>query len=438
MEGRHPVRPGTDSRRRGDRRGRGHSPRPPAPAASARGASAASDLEARRPRRTRPSTHSGDAASRGGPGVLRLLPAVCLGCPHDKTAKSGRRTADHSWKAYRTHRDRPPLQAHLHIREAARTGRRPSPGCRRRSRGCGRPPYRAASRWRLASGVGFLEADVPTARILPGRAPGIDEDRQVHVVMEVGVQCPSRCHRGRANGPGASRCAPSGRGLELGEELGEQRDVEPVDLGHPRDLLRVIPVMRERVVRVGDADLGVGPAAGLAGECWNVMTRVTSPWLPAPGGRTSAGHGRHRRPERPSGGRDREATLSSASASAFWIRRSTSRTVSRYWPTRARSAGPSRVFSRAISSVTESSRLARFFQPRLPAIGGGALAEEAFRKTIRGWASDGSGVARRRPRPGCSDRRTHTCCTVRPSRAGPSRSSRDGNCVSWPICRAAI
>ena len=33
--------------------------------------------------------------------------------------------------------------------------------------------------------------------------------------------------------------------------------------------------------------------------------------------------------------------LSFASASAFWMRRSTSRTVSRYWPTRARSAGPS-------------------------------------------------------------------------------------------------
>ena len=36
--------------------------------------------------------------------------------------------------------------------------------------------------------------------------------------------------------------------------------------GHLRDLGRVVPVVRERMVRVGDADLGIGPPAGLAGE----------------------------------------------------------------------------------------------------------------------------------------------------------------------------
>ena len=48
-----------------------------------------------------------------------------------------------------------------------------------------------------------------------------------------------------------------------------------------------------------------------------------------------------------------------ASASAFWIRRSTSRTVSRYSLTLAWSAGPSLRFRLAMSSVTQSSRLAR-------------------------------------------------------------------------------
>ena len=39
-----------------------------------------------------------------------------------------------------------------------------------------------------------------------------------------------------------------------------------VDLGHLGDLLGVVAVVRQRVVRVGDADLGIGPVAGLAGE----------------------------------------------------------------------------------------------------------------------------------------------------------------------------
>ena len=42
------------------------------------------------------------------------------------------------------------------------------------------------------------------------------------------------------------------------------------------------------------------------------------------------------------------------------MRRSTSRTVSRYWLTLARSAGPSFRLSRAISSLNQSSRLALF------------------------------------------------------------------------------
>ena len=62
----------------------------------------------------------------------------------------------------------------------------------------------------------------------------------------------------------SSEPSPSGRGAELGQVVGEHRRVVRVDLGHQRDLLGLVLVVRERVVRVGDADLGVGPRADLA------------------------------------------------------------------------------------------------------------------------------------------------------------------------------
>ena len=54
------------------------------------------------------------------------------------------------------------------------------------------------------------------------------------------------------------------RGLQLLQEVGEQRHVERVDLGHLRDLLRIVAVVRERMVRIGHADLGIGARAGFA------------------------------------------------------------------------------------------------------------------------------------------------------------------------------
>ncbi len=131
------------------------------------------------------------------------------------------------------------------------------------------------------------------------------------------------------------------RRLELGEELGEQRDVELVDLRHPGDLRRVVAVVRQRVVRVGHADLGIGAVAGLAGE----LEGDDAGDVALEGQHLQVEHqpgvvGVGRRARRP-GGRGPAADCPSTSASAFWMRRSTSRTVSRYWPTLARSAGPS-------------------------------------------------------------------------------------------------
>ena len=79
------------------------------------------------------------------------------------------------------------------------------------------------------------------------------------------------------------------------------------------------------------------------------------------------------------------------------MRRSTSRTVSRYSPTFARSAPPSLPCSRAMSSLTKSSRLAL---RRSAARRSAALPPSPNRrsKTSRGWASARQRGRRRRPR----------------------------------------
>ena len=99
--------------------------------------------------------------------------------------------------------------------------------------------------------------------------------------------------------------------------------------------------MRQRVMRIGDADLRIRAIARFARELERDDARDVALQAPAPAGRTSAGRDRHRRRARRPADRDRAADCPLASASACWMRRSTSRTVSRYWLTRARSAGPS-------------------------------------------------------------------------------------------------
>ncbi len=42
--------------------------------------------------------------------------------------------------------------------------------------------------------------------------------------------------------------------------------MELVDLRHARDFLRIIAVMRKRVVRIGNSDLGISAIAGFARE----------------------------------------------------------------------------------------------------------------------------------------------------------------------------
>ena len=60
------------------------------------------------------------------------------------------------------------------------------------------------------------------------------------------------------------RAVAVGRVLHLVDEAREQLHVHRVDLGHPLDPLGVAAVVRERVVRIGHADLRIRPHAAFA------------------------------------------------------------------------------------------------------------------------------------------------------------------------------
>src|SRR5262249_34697526 len=104
--------------------------------------------------------------------------------------------------------------------------------------------------------------NVAAALHLSGAAAG-DDDRQVDVIVDVRIAHTAAVEHHRVV---EQRAAAVRRRLQLLEVVGGQRDVEGVDLRHPRDLLRIVAVVRQRVMRVGDANLRIGARAGFARE----------------------------------------------------------------------------------------------------------------------------------------------------------------------------
>ena len=96
-----------------------------------------------------------------------------------------------------------------------------------------------------------------------GRRAASDDDRQVRMVVNVRIADPAPVKNERMV---EQRAVAFGRGFQFLQEPGEERNVERIDLRHPLDLGRVIAVMRQRVMRIGNADLGVSAIARLARE----------------------------------------------------------------------------------------------------------------------------------------------------------------------------
>ena len=62
------------------------------------------------------------------------------------------------------------------------------------------------------------------------------------------------------------RAVAVGRGAQPGQVLREELGVIAVDLRHPRDQLGHVAVMRQRMVRLGHANLRIGPGALLLAD----------------------------------------------------------------------------------------------------------------------------------------------------------------------------
>src|SRR5439155_2006515 len=108
----------------------------------------------------------------------------------------------------------------------------------------------------------FVILDVTPALHPACRATG-DQDRQVRVVMDVRIAYATAVKIERM----IEQCAiPFRRGLQLPKELGKQRHMKLIDLGHARNFFRIIAVMRKRMMRIRNADLGVSSIAGFARE----------------------------------------------------------------------------------------------------------------------------------------------------------------------------
>ena len=150
------------------------------------------------------------------------------------------------------------------------------------------------------------------------------------------------------------------RGLQLLQELREQRDVELIDLGHLGDLLRIVAVMRQRMMRIGNADLRIGAVAGFArqlkrDDARDVALQRQQLQVEHQSGVVGVGR-RHADGPIEIGQRIvRRVGLGLLNAPLDFADRV------EILADPARSAGPSVFLSRASSSVTESSRLARFF-----------------------------------------------------------------------------
>ena len=106
----------------------------------------------------------------------------------------------------------------------------------------------------------ILESDVPAA--LEARAsPAGHHDRQVRVIVDVGIAHAAAQQIERVV---EQRAVAIGRRLQLLDQIREQRHVVRVDLGELDQLLGIVHVVRHRMMRLGHADVRVGPRAGLA------------------------------------------------------------------------------------------------------------------------------------------------------------------------------
>ena len=174
----------------------------------------------------------------------------------------------------------------------------------------------------FASGVGWAYLMCRPPFSLPGASR--DDNRQVQVIVHIRVAHAAAEHDDRVI---EQRAVAVGRGLQLLEVIGEQRHVIGVDLRQLLQLLRIVAVMRRRVVRLGHADLRIGARADFARH----LERDDARHVGLQREHLQVEHQLDvlfpRRRGTPTGRVDDPAAATRRlCCSAFWMRRSTSRT----------------------------------------------------------------------------------------------------------------
>ena len=108
----------------------------------------------------------------------------------------------------------------------------------------------------------LVVANVPVALHAIG-CTSCDDDWQVGVIVNVVIADAASVEQHYVV---EQRAISFRRGLELLQILGEQRNVEGIDLRHALDFFRVVAMVRQRMMRIRDTDFRVATVAGLAGE----------------------------------------------------------------------------------------------------------------------------------------------------------------------------
>src|SRR5260370_26533101 len=89
------------------------------------------------------------------------------------------------------------------------------------------------------------------------------QNRKVRMGMAITVGKPAAVNEQRVVEQGAVAILS---GLEPPDEVGKQLDMECVDLCELLHPLRIVAMMRERMMRIGNADLAISPDTALAAD----------------------------------------------------------------------------------------------------------------------------------------------------------------------------
>src|SRR5215212_5707853 len=91
--------------------------------------------------------------------------------------------------------------------------------------------------------------------------PAANDDWQINMVMNIWIAHAAAVQVERVVEQGATRLR---RGLELLKKFCEQRYVELIDLGHLCNFFRIVIVMGQRVMRIGNPDFRICPVTRLS------------------------------------------------------------------------------------------------------------------------------------------------------------------------------